>query len=338
MAFNSNSTIHVACCFDRNYELPFIVLAKSIQRASSRHVVLHALHEGPLDLAPRELRDAPGLTVNFIDVTDRYGRFNTHGPQTTVTYARLSLPDILEGVERVLYLDTDMLVMRDIAPLYFSDLGDCALGAVIDYGLLIRLLRDEPLPVQGATTLICDYLRDTIRLSNPHRYFNAGALLVDLVKFRSLGIAQRAREALSNELSRAIFNDQDALNFAVAGAFVELDPRWNAIQDILFKEFHQRLPAQIEAVVDLYKEPWIMHYAGVKPWRSNILPGPWERQFWQAAQEAHVEWPLLWAFWRAIPYLRPYQIDSYLWEARNRGPKIGTATVMMWAMKHFMRR
>jgi hypothetical protein len=48
-------TVHVACCFDRQMELPFLVLASSLKRhlKGDRKVILHALHSDPIahDLA-----------------------------------------------------------------------------------------------------------------------------------------------------------------------------------------------------------------------------------------------------------------------------------------------
>ena len=51
----SAGAVHLACCFDRKMELPFLVLAGSLKRhlKDDRKVVLHAFHSDPiaLDLA-----------------------------------------------------------------------------------------------------------------------------------------------------------------------------------------------------------------------------------------------------------------------------------------------
>ena len=121
--------IHIACCFDRRFEILFVVLAHSIARHTRAPVTIHALHDGPTPLAMRHAPRSATLRVEFQDIGARYEKIEVNGPQSVVTYARFVLPDILAGIDRVLYLDVDMLTRRDLAPLYETDMGGKALGA-----------------------------------------------------------------------------------------------------------------------------------------------------------------------------------------------------------------
>src|SRR5262249_47482849 len=55
---------------------------------------------------------------------------NTHVPRAT--YARFLLPELLPNVDRVIYLDCDLLVHHDLADLYELSIGSNPLGAVLD--------------------------------------------------------------------------------------------------------------------------------------------------------------------------------------------------------------
>jgi lipopolysaccharide biosynthesis glycosyltransferase len=327
--------IHIACCFDQNYELPFIVLANSIARTSRSPVTLHAFHHGPLRFARAKIRRSTRFTVEFRDITGRYDHFSVRGPMSKVTYARFDLPDLLPDVGRILYLDSDMLVRRDLRDLFDTPLGDKPLAAGLDYPLIAHSLRGEPIVIDAETYDVARYVMDFVEVADVTRYFNAGVLLMDLNEFRSRNLVGRAREALATKLSRSIFNDQDALNHVIGNQFVALDPRWNASHELMMPQINGVVPREIRDAIALYDDPWIIHYAGLKPWRRNFISGPWEKYFWEeAARGSDVRWPLLRLFWASIPDLSRSEISRRLWEARNRSPRIGSGSILLAAVRH----
>lgn len=284
--------IHIACCFDRRFEILFLILAQSIAGHTRAPVTIHALHDGPVPLAMARAPKTDGLRIEFQDIGARYEKIEVNGPQSVVTYARFVLPDILAGVDRVLYLDVDMLTRRDLTPLYETDLEGRALGAVVDHTLVdvLPYLGVEFGPA-GNTRPSKDYVTNVVGVSDWKRYFNAGLLLIDTPALAASGRIETARAFLRENGAVAINNDQDALNHAFDGDYKTLGPEWNCIanfSEVLGPDFKDR-PGLREA----WRDPAIAHYAGAKPWQANASENPLQRAYWAAARAAGMQGELL---------------------------------------------
>jgi len=165
---------------------------------------------------------------------------------STMAYARLLIPELLpETRSRILYLDADLLVLDEVAPLWTVDLQGAPLGAVLD--------RLDPLIKAGDPGL---------REVPPVRdYFNSGVLLLDLERWTAEGISEKALEFLARN-PRTPFMDQDALNVACDGRWTMLDTRWN---------FQNHFTTRV-ADVDPAERPAIAHFVtSVKPWKPAAL-------------------------------------------------------------------
>src|SRR5580698_11632944 len=110
-------TVHVTCCFDRKMELPFLVLASSLKRhlKGDRKVVVHAFHSDPI---AHDLAYFAGLNSATFELRLRHieNRFH-HVPSrpshlTAASLLRLRLPSVLDGIDRVIYLDCDLVVLN----------------------------------------------------------------------------------------------------------------------------------------------------------------------------------------------------------------------------------
>ncbi len=96
----ADETIRIWCGADRSQRLAFRVLADSIRRQTRRQVEIHAIDNG----------DAPS-------VADQ-----RHAPYTEFSFARFAIPALAGRHGRAIYLDSDMLVFRDIAELWDAPL------------------------------------------------------------------------------------------------------------------------------------------------------------------------------------------------------------------------
>ena len=136
----STSTVHVACCFDWKMELPFLVLASSMKKHlnGDRKIVLHAFHSDPIlhDLAYFVGLNSATFELRLRLVENRF-RDVAIWPShlTAASLLRLRLPSILKDVDRVVYLDCDLVVLNDITTLYDTDLLDFSLAACLDFWL-----------------------------------------------------------------------------------------------------------------------------------------------------------------------------------------------------------
>jgi lipopolysaccharide biosynthesis glycosyltransferase len=212
----SDGRLVVLAC-DEAYAMPLATTLRSVVEANRKHwpVAFCVLSDGiPEPVRERVLHSLPEGSAQIlwktVDLT-RYEEFSTLPHISKATFGRLLIPRVVPAtVSRVLYLDSDLLVLDDLEPVWSANLDGAVVGAVLD--LMDPILkRGEP----GWEEM--PRVRD---------YFNAGVLLMDLGPWRNERISERALEYLSQhpETPRA---DQDALNVACDGRWKKLDGRWN---------------------------------------------------------------------------------------------------------------
>ncbi len=177
---------------------------------------------------------------------------------SSAAYLRIMIPEFLpEDRRRALYLDSDILVTTDLAPLWDIDLGDFPLWAVQDYSLgdFERHIR-TPFPELEAP-------EDGV-------YFNSGMLLFNLPVWRAERVSERTFKFLHQHSHRLSFPDQDALNAMLAGRWGRLDPRWNIQMSNLVVvpalEAPTLGPADPAAIRSL---SGICHFTVHKPWHPG---------------------------------------------------------------------
>jgi len=187
------------------------------------------------------------------------------GHVSRATFLRLLAPDLVpEDVAHLLYLDGDVLAVDSLDPLWSSELGGRAIGAV----------RDFEVPLVSSPGGIGDWRHRGIDPAAP--YVNAGVLLIDAARWRELGIGERA---LDDQRRRGtVSGDQGSLNAVAQGEIVLLDPRWNAQGSVMHVDLFAPSPHK-EALLsrrdELLHRPAIVHFVGPhKPWhRSCQHPG-----------------------------------------------------------------
>ena len=190
------------------------------------------------------------LKVNKNEFKDLYISFQ----YTSTIYYRLIIGKLLPAsVNRCIYLDCDMICCSDIEELWKTDLEDRILGAVLDHGMLVSGTR------WNNKIKELDFDEDDI-------YFNSGLLLIDLKKWRSLGLDDRAMKLARNHNYTS--HDQDILNVLFRKSWTVLNSRWNCMPSIY--GFNKRLFSKRKKYSDIIsarKDPGILHFAGrYKPW------------------------------------------------------------------------
>ena len=287
-------TVHVACCFDQKMELPFLVLASSLKRhlEGDRKVVLHAFHSDPIVLDPAYFVGFNSATfeLRLRQIENRFhGKPTWPGYLTAATLLRLQLPSLLTDVERVVYLDCDLIVLKDIAVLYDTDLSDLPLAACLDFWLTGGPPFAPPIAGWGVGEWHT-FLSEVVGLADHKAYFNAGVVVMDLERFRRTDLVGVAEQFLEQRNYETVYVDQDALNHVINGAFVRLDSRWNVLGSRNETGLNS-VDREIAAASALrHSDPWIIHYAGPhKPWNCEERRITfWHRRFWQEASESAV--------------------------------------------------
>ena len=170
-------------------------------------------------------------------------------------YARLFIPSVLPpGLDRALYLDSDLIVRRCVGELFDSPLTDFAALGVADAGSpFVSSLYGVPYWSR--------YGRQAGEVN-----FNSGVLLLNLTAWRDEDIAGAAVAYLTDGRHQFLV-DQEAINAVLPGRIGEVDPRWN-VQTEHFQPPHQAtLPLDEAQLAELIKDPWIVHFTtAAKAW------------------------------------------------------------------------
>lgn len=192
------------------------------------------------------------------------------------TYYRFLIQDLLPQADKAIYIDSDLVVLADLALLYNQKLGNHLLAAVPDADFQGQINRSEETK---------KYAAEILGIKNPYGYFQAGVLLLNLAELRAVHTVDEWL-ILAGKPHR--YADQDVLNQFCQGRVKYLDMSWNVLSDCDRK----RIPEVIEyAPASLYREymqsrnhPKIVHFAGFKkPWQYP--DEDFGEIFWQYARK-----------------------------------------------------
>ena len=246
-----DNKIHIALAFDDNFWAPAYAVMRSICLFTKRRsdLVFHLIHQPITDEHRADLEKIPaefGATLVWHDLTQSelfnsiVSRMPTSDRWTSVVYGRLLIDSLVGAdVQRVIYLDCDMLVRAPVEELYSVDLGHHPIGAVRDtQGILIVGGRDV---MQN---------RDLFDIAD--LYFNSGMMVIDIERWRSIDMPARLEDLIRSGVISRLYYDQDILNLIFKNNVKALPSRWNMIDA---RHSHEGL------------DPAILHFTGwSKPW------------------------------------------------------------------------
>ena len=263
--------LHVSCAVEGGYVIHSAALLHSVlANAGERPVQVHYLHGPGFPGRSAELLQemVTGLDgrISFLEIADEQVADLPHSAQfTSAMWHRTFLDELLPGVDRVLYLDVDTLVLDELEPLWTTHLGDSYLGAVTNVFEHRFLHRPADLGLPG-----------------PEVYFNSGVLLLNLDSMRRDGSGAAVRAYAREQGPQLEWPDQDALNVVLGRRRVPLHPRWNAMNSVM--NFFWAPEVFPPGEVDLARRlPGIRHFEGPGPNK------PWHYLCNQAFREAYAE-------------------------------------------------
>lgn len=150
-------------------------------------------------------------------------------------------------IETLLYLDSDIVVLGDLSPLFSLDMGEYYIAAVEEFA--------------GGN------FRKRLKLSDESFYFNAGVLLLDMKKIRFEGLLAETRILIESGNSNLKWLDQDALNIVFDKKWKKLDKIWNFHRYYVLNNILNSNVSSIES-----ENIKIVHYTGkIKPWHDNDI-------------------------------------------------------------------
>ena len=203
---------------DENYLLPCKVMLDSFfaSNPNERGVTVYLLHSA---IPAENLEELSGFCSIFgaelkpitVDMA-LFENAPTSKRYPKEMYYRLLSPLILpQEVERVLYLDPDMLIINPLRPLWELNLYGKTFAAASHTGL-----------TEMANEI------NQVRLDTEHEYFNSGVMLIDLNAARKLVTAEDIFGCVSKYEKELILPDQDVFNILYGSQTMPIDDVvWN---------------------------------------------------------------------------------------------------------------
>lgn len=275
---NYSQPLTIALAADAKYAEQVVTLIKSICYHHT-NVKFYLLNKD----FPYKLQDiiqeqiAPlGCEIVNVHITADLAEFKTAPHITETTFYRFLIPNLPE--ERILYLDSDIVVNGSLLDFYHTDFDGKPLIAIED-----PFLSNE---ISG------HYYTDIERFEG---YFNAGVLLINNYYWRVNQITQTLFEKL-NSHTGVLYADQDILNIVFNKQWKKADKLYNFQTGVRFAYYERNLNHLADEYEQLNdKEPAIIHYTNrEKPWLNHapiLFAEKWWAYYqltWQAIRDKHL--------------------------------------------------
>lgn len=264
--------INLAIAINRKYVRYAYVMLTSFLLHHSVPVTVFVMHR---DLLPEDMDTLNQLASGY-PVTFEY----TYVPDSLMpsaeilatsawgpeAYYRLAITDLLPPeIDRVLYLDTDMIINHPLNDMYFCDFAGKRIAACKEH---------------FCTAPYHNYRDDLFKelIPDDFCYFNSGTILYDLTALR-MDCSFKSYMDLAERLNYKIqFPDQDLLNYRHHKDVLFLDTTYNlnARYGCNYYNMHYE---------DMKKETAVIHYASSKPWRGNFVHCDVEQIWWDYAAQ-----------------------------------------------------
>jgi lipopolysaccharide biosynthesis glycosyltransferase len=256
-------SVDMAFCFDENMWMHAGVAIASLllnSKGSCRYSI-HALVASEVNRPYRkELTELvktydPDSSITFLEANHDFDA-SYRSRYTIGTYYRMMLPRLLPDVDKIIYMDADMICCDSLLELYEHDMT----------GFYIAGVRD----ILNTKSYWKKLQKGRVELSFRGDYVNAGMLLMNLKYIRESGLYEKWIEI--SKIKRYSYPDQDLFNVTCKDKILHLALR-NNFAVWTKKEYEEPIADGVFSAEE-YKEavadPLILHYVPAKPWGVKV--------------------------------------------------------------------
>ncbi|MFI3296356.1 MAG: glycosyltransferase family 8 protein [bacterium] len=253
--------MNILCATDNNYVQPcYIMLLSLFEKNSSHEIDVYILVSeltAESEKALNSISTNPKHRVILIEVDEKlnYCPIREGDHISLAAYYRILAPMLLPAqINKILYLDVDIIICDDISDLYNTDISNYAIGAILDTCLSN-----------------CSRLGYSLSLG----YVNSGVLLMNIDYWREHTIMDKCLEFIRLCPEKCILHDQDAINYVLREQKKLLPIKYNFQTSFLYRclVFSDEVLREVYDIVN-NRSFAILHYAAPnKPWeRGCYLP------------------------------------------------------------------
>lgn len=186
------------------------------------------------------------FNITFLEVNvDEYLNLDVNNQLGPSSFFRFKAFELL-NCNKVIYLDADVIVRKDIGELFKTDIDGyyCA----------------------GVEDILNPYLKEKYNISSTSLYINAGVMLINLKYCRKNNVAQKIQEFLKTPWEIQ-WGDQDIINYIWQNGIKSVDLSWNCAY--CYNNYYENK----EYYHQMAKDPAIIHYITErKPWKPGMNP------------------------------------------------------------------
>jgi lipopolysaccharide biosynthesis glycosyltransferase len=268
-----NNQIHLVLTSDNNYAQHLGVAMVSVLKNSPQadKLVFHIIENG-ISQENKEkilsLKDKYKTNINIYNLDNsKLKDCPTINHLNQAAYLRLFIPEILpKDIEKVIYLDSDIICLGNLEELYNQNLNNRPLGAIKD---IYENRAIKQFFYRGLKS-----------------YFNSGIILIDLNKWRKSEVTKKTLNLIFKYKKKLKYADQDILNYLFKNNWQLLDNKFN-YQFLDKKDFSIKKDKIPKNTIVLHyisnKKPWTymylsntkkyyLKYLKISPWSNYKYP------------------------------------------------------------------
>ena len=269
---------NVALICDDKYALPTMVCIQSIIMNTNADTTIHVCTFG---LSDENMTSFNRLSTDKVKVivdvfasdmySDLLNRINQKSHVTPTALIKFELSSYFKELDRLLYIDSDIIVRKDLSTLFTSDLSGLYLAASYEF---------------------YKYLENKRYRFRKHWdesfFFNSGVMLLNLKKMREDNISEKLWDYKLNRAKTTLM-DQESLIAICSEKALHLPIRWNFNPVFYNQEYLEDINkvynASYSSIGALLDDVAVIHYVGKKdkPW---IYSTARMRDYWTIVYDA----------------------------------------------------
>lgn len=275
----NNNNIPVVFASDNNYVIILAVALQSLIDNTSEEnnydvcIMSDEILENNKDILRNVVGAKRNISLRFIEVASILDKqkFKINNTQLSrATFIRLLIPKIFSRYNKLVYLDCDVVLRKDVAQLFSVDLGNAYIGGVPDAHI------KEVFKYRKSMN---EYIRNIIGIDDAKNYFNAGVMVLNITELAKIYTTDKLLALATSRKWK--WEDQDVLNYISRGHVKYLELNW----DVLWSECPrcQQIMIADPDYLEALKNPYIIHYAaGMLP--TKVENNRYAVDFWNVAR------------------------------------------------------
>lgn len=248
--------MNILVTIDKNYLPPLLVALDSIGKSNrDSHIDAYVAHS---KLTQEDFDKLDDVTANY-DITmipiklddDLFENTPVDDRLSKETFYRLLAFRFLpESVEKCLYLDPDIYVLRSLEPLYNIDMGDNIIAAASHTYSFVEKL---------------NHVR--LKMGKNSKYINAGIMLMNIAEMRKCTTVEKIMTYVNENIQKLYLADQDVINALFWDKTIDIDEKLYNMDEKTLKRYKKDINYVKENTVIVHYngkyKPWLKGYKGV---------------------------------------------------------------------------